>query len=112
MVRSPKVEAAGDLDSATSTNAETASPSTAPMVDSNNASPSTMRRTRGLEKPSVFMTPISLVRSRIADTRVVETIIRIAAKAAATTIVTMKFRSPACFRNAWPKVFSSTVEVS
>ena len=65
-------------------------PSAAPMNASSSDSPSTMRSTRPDEKPSVFITPTSLVRSRTASAMVVPTISRMATNAEPTTSVTTK----------------------
>ena len=64
------------------------------------------------EKPSVLSTPISRVRSRTDIAMVLPTIIRIVAKAAPTTRVTISAMLPSCAANALLKAFSVSVEVS
>ena len=71
-----------------------------------------MPRIRGPEKPSVFSTPISRVRSRIDSAMVLPTIIRMVTKAAPTTRNTINAMLPNCAANALPNAFSVSVEVS
>jgi hypothetical protein len=67
---------------------------------------------RPSENPSVFITPISRVRSRIVNAMVLPTIIRIVTKAAPTTSVTISAILPSWAANALLNAFSVSVAVS
>src|SRR4030095_11305172 len=98
--------------SAMAISAAIASPGMPPSSASNTDSPSTIAKIRGPEKPSVFSTPISRVRSRIDSAIVLPTIIRMVTKAAPTTRNTISAMLPNCATNACPNAFSVSVEVS